>query len=94
MSEEAETLTGFEVVPEALRCGRRCRRRVWHADAFIYRVAGSTLKVDQEPLVSMFRLGDTLSYGQCIDLYTGTGLIIAWQPDHESILARDWEVLS
>lgn len=84
---------GFSSIPDALEQGFRCRRAGWHADAFIFLVDGSSFTVNRAPLLGIFPEGTQKSYGVHIDMNTGNGTIVPWNIAHESVMARDWEIL-
>ncbi|MNG28354.1 hypothetical protein D3C84_1136040 [compost metagenome] len=49
--------------------------------------------MNRAPLLGIFPEGTEKTYGAHIDMNTGSGTIVPWGIVHESVMARDWEIL-
>lgn len=72
-------MSGFDEVVRGLKQGRRYQRAGWNGKGmFVFLVAGSTFKVNREPLLSILGEGTEVQYHSHVDMKTATGDIVPW----------------
>lgn len=82
---------GFDVTIIGLKQGRRYARNGWNGKGmFIFLVAGSTFKVNREPLLSIMGEGTEVQYHAHIDMKTAQGYVVPWLASQADLLAEDW----
>jgi hypothetical protein len=74
---------------EALKDGKRVRRKSWAANVFLYFVPGSTFQVSRAPLLGIFPEGTEIQYNHHIDIAVGNNCAV-WQPSQSALIAEDW----
>ncbi len=70
--------------------GKRLARYGWDDRVFVFLVAGSTFKVNREPLTSILGDGTEVSYRAHIDIRHIDGSIAVWAPSQTDMAAQDW----
>jgi hypothetical protein len=83
----------FSQALSLIKLNERVRRDSWPKDHFIFRVQGSTFKVNRPPLNEIFTEGTEVNYDPHIDICTGFGHVGVWTPTQEDIFAEDFEVV-
>lgn len=82
----------FEHALTLLKQGRRVQRRGWNGKGmFLFLVAGSTFKVNREPLLSIMGEGTEVQYHAHVDMKTAQGDIVPWLCSQTDMLAGDWQ---
>jgi hypothetical protein len=77
-----------------IKAGERLRRTGWNGNGqFVFLVAGSTFKVNREPLLSILGDGTEVKYRPHIDMRAPDGTIGVWAPQMWDVMAEDWEVV-
>lgn len=81
----------FGQVISGLKAGRRYAREGWNGkDMFIFLVAGSTFRVNREPLLSIMGESAEVEYHAHIDMKTAQGYVVPWLASQADMLAEDW----
>lgn len=74
--------------------GKKVARLGWNGKSmFIFKVPGSTFKVNRPPLLGIYPEGTEINYASHIDMKTATGEIIPWLASQADIQATDWVVV-
>jgi len=80
---------------EHIKKGERCHRTGWNGkDMFVFLVAGSTFKVNREPLLSFYKVNTELCYRPHIDMRYADGSIGVWLASHGDMMGEDWFIYS
>ncbi len=88
-------MSGFDEVVRGLKQGRRYQRAGWNGKGmFVFLVAGSTFKVNREPLLSILGEGAEVKYHGHVDMKTAGGDIVPWLCSQTDLLAEDWQELT
>ncbi len=77
-----------------LKQGAKVARRGWNGKGmFLFRVPGSTFKVNRPPLLGIYPEGTEINYCPHVDMKTADGKIVPWLASQTDVLADDWLVL-
>lgn len=87
-------MMNFSQALDALKAGKRVQRAGWNGKGmFLFLVAGSTFRVNREPLLSILGEGAECQYHAHIDMKTAQGYIVPWLASQADLLADDWDVI-
>ena len=77
-----------------MKKGMKATRMGWNGKGmFVFRVPGSTFKVNRAPLLGLFPEGTQIDYLPHYDMKTATGEIVPWLCSQADMDADDWIIV-
>ena len=84
----------FGYAIEAMKVGLRVARKGWNGkNMFIFRVPGSTFKVNRAPLLGIYQEGTKINYRAHYDMRTADGDIVPWICSQSDMDEDDWIIV-
>lgn len=86
-------MMNFSEALTEIKEGQPVARTGWNGKGMcVFLVAGSTFKVNREPLLSVVGEGQEVNYRDHLDMVTADKQIVVWTAAQSDILADDWEL--
>lgn len=85
----------FSDALKGIKGGQKWARKGWNGKGmFIFKVDGSTFKVNRPPLNKLYPEGTEINYQSHIDMKTADDTIVPWLASQSDLLAEDWNAVN